>query len=184
MDGYNEFTHKIVPWKFRRKHHLQEGTKINTANKSIKKIFLVISLVIILYIKPTHGQIKGLFPAIKDLSSFTDVKASSTCGLNDSLMTYCISNVEDSSIQSCTQRTCLFNCCPTCGTKSPSYIIFDNKQKSNGVFVSSERHPYNKVLGSNSWNFQSNGFIQSSIKSESSNFSFTSWIKQEKSNDG
>ena len=193
MDQVNDLAHKILPWKFRRKHHLskvdmQGGEGRNSVinfNKYANNIFFIITFIGIFYIKPTQGQLKGLFPGIRDFSSFTkNIKTSSTCGLNDKLMTYCISTVEETSIQSCTQRTCLFNCCPTCGTKSPSYIVFDNKPKSNGVYVSSERHPYNKVLGSNSMNFQTNGFIQSQTKLESSNFTFTAWIKQENSNNG
>ena len=185
MECYCDLTaDKIVPWKYRRKLHGRSRTR-NDGGKSITtgKILLFVTF-FSLHFDPALGQLNGLFPAIKDLSSFTNVRTSSTCGLNDNLMAYCISNVEESSIESCKQRTCLFNCCPTCGTKSPSYITFDNNVKSSGVFVSSERHPYNKVLGSNSWNFLNNGFILSSIKSDSSNFTFTTWIKQEKSNDG
>ena len=193
MDRVNDLDHKNLPWKFRRKHHLQKKDRQergvrNSAmplNKYTNNIFFIIILIGIFYVKPTQGQLKGLFPAIKDLSSFTkNIKTSSTCGLNDNLMTYCISEVDKKSIESCTQRACLFNCCPTCGTQSPSYIVFDDKQKSNGVYVSSERHPYNKVLGSNSLNFQTNGYIMSQTKSESSNFTFALWIKQEKSNNG
>ena len=126
----------------------------------------------------------GLFPRIEDLSSFTNVKTSSSCGLNNKQMTYCISSLSNNSIKTCTQRTCLLNCCQDCGTFSPSHIKLDNAQRSSGVFISADKHPFVKKLDSNSLNFQTNGFIIYSPAPAVSNFTFAVWMKQSKQNYG
>lgn len=130
------------------------------------------------------SQLGGLFPKIEDLSSFTSVKTSSTCGLQNTLMSYCISLVSHDSISACTQRSCLFSCCQDCGTISPPYInLFKDALKSNGVYISANRHPGSDQF-SNSLNFQKNGYLIYSSVSASSNFSFAAWINQEGSNNG
>ncbi|XP_066923568.1 usherin-like [Clytia hemisphaerica] len=183
----------IVPWKFRRKN-LSKTNKKTFHHivcfcfgfpQAFDMKFCMVFVFFIQFFGVTNGQqLKGLFPAIKDLSSFTDIKTSSTCGLNNNQMTYCISTVEDSSTSSCTQRTCLLNCCLTCGTSLPTYIDLDKAQRSNGVFISSSRQPYDKDIRSTSWSFTDNGFISYSSVSDTSNFTFTTWFKQQKSNNG
>ena len=181
----------IIPWKFRRKDSSKRGKKKSCVTcfcfglpQTFDMNFYMVFVIFIHFFGVTNGQLKGLFPAIKDLSSFTDIKTSSTCGLNNNQMTYCISTVEDSSTTSCTQRTCLLNCCLTCGTSLPTYIDLDKAQRSNGVFISSSRQPYDKDIRSTSWSFTDNGFISYSSVSDSSNFTLTTWFKQQKSNNG
>lgn len=157
-----------TPWKFRR--------------KNIKSYFL--TLLILLILSNESYQLNGLFPKIEDLSSFTSVKTSSTCGLENKLMTYCVSSVLNSSLTSCTQRSCLYSCCRTCGSTTPSFIdLSKDAFKSNNVFISANRHPDSKQF-SDSFSFQDNGYLRYGSVSASSNFSFTAWINQENGNTG
>jgi len=195
MEGKVETGFVYLPWKFRRKN-IKDSKNIlididskasicpGYSKCNFAMVVNIMVVVFILQVDICSAQMKGLFPAINDLSSFTNVRTTSSCGLNKKPMTYCISSVSDESMKSCTQRTCLFNCCPTCGIASPSSLNLDNAPKSNGVYISSQRHPYSKSIASNSYNFLT-GYISSpSTVSSSSNFTFTVWIKQEKLNDG
>ena len=188
MDGLIEASFAFLPWKFRRKLDLKKdnGKTVHISSSNCRAIDIDIRHCLLLLILFSLGNVngKGHFPEIKDLSSFGDVKTSSSCGLNNKQMSYCISNIKNESILQCTQKTCLLNCCEKCGVSSPTFIFLDKAQRSSGVYISADKHPYSSKLDSNSLNFQTNGFIFDNTFSGSSNFTFATWIKQETQNVG
>ena len=125
----------------------------------------------------------GLFPAVVDLSSFKPVTTTSTCGLNNNQMTYCISSTSSSSLDTCTQRTCLHNCCDKCSTSKPVFTDIDKSGVQQGkIYVSADRRPGSETF-SNSLQFYDGQIIRSNIPA-AFNLSFAVWVKQEDGNEG
>lgn len=162
----------LSPWKYRRK----------LVNEFSLFVYILTLLSFSIPSFNTQKLRGGLFPDVRDLSSFRPVKASSTCGLGNA-QTYCTSSVSNDSLISCTQQTCDLQCCEKCGSSTPHFTdIGKDGTTSIGVYTSADRRPGSDVF-SESKDIRS-GSITSKKFDTSSNFTFTTWMKQSAQNSG
>ena len=151
-----------VRWRFQRK---------------LKLIFLLF----IWHISSTHSQ--GFFPGLVDLAELKPITSTSTCGSTTSK--YCQSTTGQSSLQTCTEETCKFDCCVDCGSSKP--VPSDLGQDSNKFGVTQDGDPRNGTI-IRSFRFQGDSQIQPrripAINYTKPGFTISVWIKQKKGNKG
>ena len=129
-----------------------------------------------------HGQ--GYFPKLVDLAELKPISSSSTCGGTSSK--YCQSTTRLTSLQTCVEKTCEFQCCANCASTKP--VATDLAQFYSGsTGVTQDGAPRN---GSsvNSYRFQGNSYIQPvripGVNYENTGFTISVWIKQKAGNKG
>ena len=178
---------QVIPWKFRRKqNNFARKEKTIAFSKTYCRIYLLLIVVSSSFLPGGNAQqlSGGLFPGVKDVASFKSITTTSTCGLNNKQTTFCMSSIYNKSITSCTQRTCLFNCCEKCGKSTPSYVDIDIKGTvSGGIYISADRRPKSDIY-SQSKSFINKGYIVYNSIAASSNFTFATWVKQNVNNVG
>eukprot|EP00794_Sanderia_malayensis_P020024 gene20024-21985_t len=148
-------------------------------------LFLLMTTIISLDRQSTVA-LKGLYPKPSFLSNLKPVKASSTCGLQNSLMKYCMSSADNASLTTCTELDCLLDCCPTCGKAPPaSTDLLSGSAVS--VSQSSDVRPGSPV-SAHSKSFNSGSLITFSNLAAANikelGLSFTAWVKQQAGNTG
>ena len=151
-----------IRWKFQRK---------------LNFIFLLF----VWNISSTYGQ--GFFPKLVDLAELKPITSTSTCGATSSK--YCESSIRQTSLQTCTEQTCKFDCCANCGSSKP--VPSDLAQFSNKFRVTQDGDPRNGSIV-RSFRFQGDSYIQPlrvpAINYVTKGFTISVWIKQKKGNKG
>lgn len=149
----------------------------------LRQVYTCMSVLVLLII---WGQIVcgvGYFPVLVDLAALKPISATSTCGATSSK--YCSSRTSSDSVKTCVEKTCKLDCCPTCGSKSPT-----NYDLSIGTRIGIESGP--PRIGSNvsSLRFQLSRTSSISpsyipfIEYISKGFAISVWIKQVTGNKG
>jgi len=143
-----------------------------------------LNFVILLFVwnnSSTYGQ--GFFPKLVDLAELKPITSTSTCGATSSQ--YCESSIRQTSLQTCTEQTCKFDCCANCGSSKP--VPSDLAQFSNKFGVTQDGDPRNGSIV-RSFRFQDNSYIQPlrvpAINYVTKGFTVSAWIKQRKGNKG
>ena len=151
-----------IRWKFQRK---------------LNFVFLLF----VWNISSTYGQ--GFFPKLVDLAELKPITSTSTCGATSSK--YCESSIRQTSLQTCTEQTCKFDCCANCGSRKP--VPLDLAQFSNKIGVTQDGDPRNGSIV-RSFRFQGDSYIQPLrvpvINYVTKGFTISAWIKQKKGNKG
>ena len=143
--------------------------------------FLIFFLLFIWQPPSSYGQ--GFFPNLVDLAVLKPISSSSTCGTTSSK--YCQSLTTQSSLQSCEEKTCKFDCLANCCSSKP--VGRDLTQFSIKSGVTQDGDPRN---GSsvNSFRFQGNAYIQPQripgVNYVNPGFTVSVWIKQKSRNKG
>ena len=153
---------------------------LNVCCRFQKKLNFVF-LLFICHILSTYGQ--GYFPKLVDLAELKPITATSTCGETSSK--YCKSTSRQTSLQTCSEETCKFDCCADCGSSKP--VPFDLAQTSNKFNVMQDGDPRNGTI-IRSFRFQGDSYIQPlrvpAINYVNPGFTISVWIKQKKGNKG
>ena len=151
-----------VHWKFQRK---------------LDFVFLLF----VWYISLTYGQ--GYFPKLVDLAELKPITSTSTCGATSSK--YCQSSIRQTSLQTCFEQTCKFDCCEDCGSSKP--VPSDLALISDKVGVTQDGDPRNGTIV-RSFRFQGDSYILPrrvpAINYVNPGFTISVWIKQKKGNKG
>ena len=157
------------------------------ANDGFNRRILVLILIFLTVadIGQTQTAIRGLYPPVTELSKFKAVKASSTCGLNNMPMTYCMSSLNNQTLINCTRLNCLLDCCSTCGKTQP---IHTNILSGSGVLVTqvTDTRP-GSATGSRSSSFSTGSYITYAnlpASNKQLGMSVCSWIKKQSSGPG
>ena len=133
-----------------------------------------------------QGTIRGLFPAVQELSSFKPIKSSSTCGLQGQSMKYCISK-NNQSLITCTERTCLQDCCSTCGRSTPSHMNLESGTSFQVTSINNDSRP-GSLPGTIAKRFSTGSYITFRNLQASNvqvmGLSITAWVKQQTGNTG
>lgn len=155
-----------------------------TSEKSMAltgRCFSVASLVFLLQTFRSLAGFRGIYPPVTELSKFKSVQTSSTCGLNNVPMRYCVSSTSNQTVSTCTQFTCLFDCCTNCGkTKPPDLSMLTGTQTQ--ITPSSDLRP-GSVAGSRSSSFAPGSSVSYGSLAASnvpkSGLSVAAWVKQQ-----
>lgn len=146
----------------------------------------IIILLAFLQTFSAQTTIRGLYPPVTELSKFKSVTASSTCGLNNVRMAYCMSSTNNETLTTCTQMNCLLDCCSTCGKTKPNNLnllsgtlvqITQNSDVRAGSAVGSQSSSF----GAGSYATYSN-LAASNVQQRG--FSISAWVKQQNGNVG
>ena len=153
---------------------------------AVMESFCIVAL--LAFFQPLSAQItiRGLYPPITELSKFKSVTASSTCGLNNVQMRYCMSSTNNQSLTTCTQLNCLLDCCSSCGKTKPTYL---NLLSGTSVLISQSNDVRSgSAAGSRSYSFGAGSYVTYSNLAASNvqnrGFSFSAWVKQQNGNEG
>ena len=153
---------------------------LNVCCRFQKKLNFVL-LLFFCHILSTYGQ--GYFPKLVDLSELKPITSTSTCGATSSK--YCQSTTTQTSLQTCFEQMCKFDCCTDCGTSKP--VPSDLAERSNKFGVMQDGDPRNGTIV-RSLRFQGDSYIQPlrvpSINYMNPGFTISVWIKQKKGNKG
>ena len=152
----------------------------------VMQAFGIAVLLVLLQSSSAQTTIRGLYPPVTELSKFRSVTASSTCGLNNVPMSYCMSSTNNASLTTCTELTCLLDCCSTCGkTKPTSLNILSGTL--NSVTQSSDVRT-GSTAGSTSSSFGAGSYVEylnlAASNIQQRGFSFSTWVKQQSANIG
>lgn len=138
-------------------------------------------LLFIWHISSTYGQ--GYFPKLVDLAELKPITSTSTCGSTTSK--YCESSIRQTSLQTCVEQTCKFDCCANCGSSKP--VPSDLAEFSDKFGVTQDGDPRNGTIV-RSFRFQGDSHIRPlrvpAINYVNPGFTISVWIKQKKGNKG
>ena len=147
---------------------------------------IAVLLLVLLEASSAQTAIRGLYPPVTELSKFRSVTASSTCGLNNVQMSYCMSSTNNASLTTCTELTCLLNCCSTCGRTKPTSLdilsgTLNSVTQSSDVRAGSAAGSRSSVFGAGSY-VEYRNLAASNMQLRG--FSFSAWVKQQSANIG
>ena len=147
---------------------------------------VIIILLAFLQTFSAQTTIRGLYPPVTELSKFKSVTASSTCGLNNVRMAYCMSSTNNVTLTTCTQLSCLLDCCSSCGKTKPN-----NLNLLSGTLVQitqSSDVRAGSTVGSQSSSFRAGSYATYSTLAAANvpqqGFSISAWVKQQNGNIG
>lgn len=153
---------------------------LNTRWKFQRKLMYVF-LLLVWHLSSTKSA--GYFPKLVDLAVLKPITSTSTCGETSSK--YCQSLSRATSLQTCVEKTCKFDCCTNCGSARP--VAIDLAQSSNKVRVIQDGDPRNGSIV-RSFRFQGDSYIQPlrmpTINYVDPGFTISVWIKQKQGNKG
>ena len=156
-------------------------TMILNVRCRFQRKLIFVFLLFICHILSTYGQ--GYFPKLVDLAELKPITSTSTCGATSSK--YCQSSTRQTSLQTCFQETCKFDCCEDCGSSKP--VPSDLAERSNKFGVTQDGDPRNGTI-IRSFRFQGDSYIQPlrvpTIDYVNLGFTISVWIKQKKGNKG
>ena len=143
--------------------------------------FLILFLLFIWHSPSSYG--KGFFPNLVDLAVLKPVSSSSTCGATSSK--YCQSSTRQSSLPTCEEKTCKFDCCANCGSSKPVGRVLAQFSIKSGVTQDGDPRNGSSI---NSFRFQGNAYIQPQripgVNYINPGFTVSVWIKQKARNKG
>ena len=145
-------------------------------------------VIVLTFVNTCFSQttIRGLYPPVTELSKFKTVRTSSTCGLNNNPMRYCMSSRDNQTLTTCTQLNCLLDCCSSCGKTKPSNLnLLAGTQVQ--ITPNNDNRP-GSVSGSQSSSFGAGSHVTYSNLAASNvpqlGFSVSVWVKQQSGNLG
>jgi hypothetical protein len=146
---------------------------------------LIWVFILILY-GPWLAKSLSFFPTMKTLADYAPINSSSTCGSPS--ITVCRSSSQISSIDVCTEDSCKFACCETCGKAKPTPSDLGKHQNTNKVGIING----NPRPGSSDQSFSFKSAFNShmdplavpAIYYKSKGFTLSVWVKQKSKNKG